>query len=110
MKSTLHLFRNVFSLACREPIVSDTDLKGENLEVLKERVLKGIDRSFGVEILSRGLIEAVAFPPAIPCPELVRECIARYDLVFETIGRDNGETLLAINREVISSIFKIPDY
>ncbi|GLJ21621.1 hypothetical protein SUGI_0402190 [Cryptomeria japonica] len=110
MKSTLHLFGNIFSLACIEPIVSDTDLKGENLEVLKERVFKGTDGSFGVEILSSGLIEVTAFPPAIPCSELVRECIARYDPISETIRRDNGETLLAINREVISSIFKLPDY
>lgn len=65
MKSTLHIFRNIFSLACTEPIVSDKNLKGENLEVLKERVFKGIDGSFGVEILSSGLIEAAAFPPAI---------------------------------------------
>lgn len=110
MKSTLHLFGNVFSLASTEPIVSDTDLKGENLEVLKERVFKGIDKSFGVEILSSSLIETTAFPPAIPCPVLIRECIDRYDPVSETIRRDNGETLLATNREVISSVFKIPDY
>lgn len=110
MKSTLHLFGNIFSLACTEPIISDTNLKGGNLEVLKERVFKGIDGSFGLEILSSGLVEATAFAPAIPCPELVRECIARYDPISETIKRDNGETLLAINREVISSIFKLPDY
>lgn len=65
MKSTLHLFGNVFSLSCTKPIVSDTDLKGENLEVLKERVFKGIDSSFGLKILSSGLVEAVAFPPTI---------------------------------------------
>ncbi|GLJ40667.1 hypothetical protein SUGI_0839700 [Cryptomeria japonica] len=110
MKSILHLFGNIFSLACTEPIVSDTYLKGENLEVLKERVFKGIDGSFGVEILGSGLIEAVAFPPAIPCPELVLECISRYDPISETIRRDNGETLLAINHRVISSIFRLPDY
>lgn len=110
MKSTLHLFGNVFSLVSTEAIVSDTDLKGENLEDLKERVFKGVDKSFCIEILSSGLLEAAAFPPAIPCPELVRECIARYDPVSETIKRDNGETLLAINREVIASVFKISDY
>lgn len=110
MKSTLHLFWNIFSLTCTKPIVSDTDLKGESLEVLKERVFKRIDGSFGVEILSSGLIETIAFPPTIPFPELVRECIARYDPISETIKRDNGETLLAINWEVISSIFKLLDY
>lgn len=97
MKFTLHLSRNIFSLACIEPIASDTDLKGEKLEVLKERVFKGIDCSFGLEILSSGLIEAATFPPAVPCPKLVRECIVRYDPIFEIIKRDNGETLLAIN-------------
>lgn len=110
MKSTLHLFKNIFSLDCIESIVSDTDLKGENLEALKERMFKGIEGYFHLEILSSGLIEASAFPPAIPCPKLVRECIARYDPISETIKRDNGETLLAINREVISSVFKLPDY
>lgn len=110
MKSILHLFKNVFSLAYTEPIVSDTDLKGENLEVLKEKVFKGINKSFGMEILSSGLIEAVTFPPSIPGLELIRECIARYDPVSETIRKDNGETLLSINCEVISSVFKIPDY
>lgn len=110
MKSTLHLFGNIFSLACTEPIVSDTDLKGENLEVLKERVFKGIDSSFVVKVLSSGLIEAATFPPAIPCPKLVRECIARYDPASKTIMRDNDETLLAINHEVISFVFKLPDY
>ncbi|XP_059064369.1 endonuclease 2-like [Cryptomeria japonica] len=51
-------------LACTEPIASDTDLKGENLEVLKERVFKAIDSSFGLEMLSSGLVEPAAFPPA----------------------------------------------
>ncbi|GLJ46408.1 hypothetical protein SUGI_0978030 [Cryptomeria japonica] len=64
-------------------------------------MFKGIEGSFGVGVLSSGIIEAAAFPPAIPCPELVRECIGRYDPVFKTIRRDNGETLLAINRELV---------
>lgn len=110
MKSTLHLFGNVFSMASTEAIVSDTDLKDENLEDLKERVFRGVDKSFCIEILSSGLLEAATFPLAVPCPELVRECNARYDPVSETIKRDNGETLLAINHEVISLVFKILDY
>lgn len=110
MKFTLHLFGNIFSLACTQPIVSDTDLKGENLEALKERTFKGIDGSFGLEILSSGLIKETTFPPAIPFLELVRECIARYDPISETIKRENGESLLAINKEVISFVFKLLDY
>lgn len=110
MKSTLHLFGNIFSLVCTEPIVSDTNLKGENLEALKERLFKEIDGSFSLEILSSGLIEVIAFPLAIPCPELVRECIASYDPIVKIIRRDNGETLHAINRKVISSIFRLLDY
>lgn len=73
-------------------------------------MIKGIEGSFGLEILNSGLIEVASFTPAILCPELVRECIACYDPISETIKRNNGETLLMINREVISFVFKFPDY
>ena len=72
MKSILHLFRNVSSLECKRPIVCDTNLEGVKVEKLQSNFLERADEiNVCMEVLTSGLIEAVAFPPALLSPELL---------------------------------------
>lgn len=59
-------------------------------------------------IVDSGLIEASVFPSTIQCPELVLECMNKYDTKHRCIRNANGGILLNVNRETIMVVFKIP--
>lgn len=57
-----------------------------------------------MEVLTSGLIEAVAFPPTIISPELLQLCIDHYDVKSKSIMSEYGTTILSISRETIASV------
>lgn len=61
------------------------------------------------KILDSGLVEAVSFPPVVLCPELVWECMNKYDHAQRCIKGENGEFFLKINWETIFVVMKIPE-
>lgn len=55
-----------------------------------------------------GLVEAVTFPMDVQAPELVRECIKRYNLETKQILLPDQSILLSINKALMQSAFGIP--
>jgi len=60
------------------------------------------------KIVDSGLVEAAAFPQSILCPELVQECINRYDPQNRCVKNANGDVLFSVNRQTLMSVMKIP--
>lgn len=60
-----------------------------------------------MEVLTSGIIEAVAFPPAFVNPELLQLYIDHYDVKSKSIVSWDGNTILPISRETISSILQL---
>ena len=60
-----------------------------------------------MEVLKSGLIKATAFPPTFVNPELLQLCIDHYDVKSKSIVSRDGNTILPISRETISSIFQL---
>ena len=58
-----------------------------------------------MEVLKSGLIEAATFPPAFISLELLQLYIDHYNVRSKSIVRKDGNTILSITRETISSIF-----
>ena len=58
-----------------------------------------------------GIVHAVAFPPTLPCPELIMECASQFDIVTKSIIFDERKRVLAnINRQVVEEVFQIPQH
>lgn len=89
------------------PEFGDTSLEQAGLEDFLERAKNPKDSPMMEKIVNGGLIEAAAFPTIVQCPELVLECINRYDLEHMCIRYTEGGVLLNINRETIMAIMKI---
>lgn len=108
MKSILHFFGNVSNLECKKPMIYDTNLEGVNVEKLQSNFLKSSNEVNGcMEVLTSGLIESVAFPPAFVNPKLLQLCIDHYDVKSKSIVSSNGNTILPISRETISSVLQL---
>ena len=60
-----------------------------------------------MEVLTSGLIEAAAFPPAFTSPELLQLCIDNYDLKRKSIVSEDGTTILSISRENITLVLHL---
>lgn len=60
-----------------------------------------------MEVLTSGLIDATAFPPAFVSPKLLQICIDHYDIKSKSIVSRDGTTILSISRETISSILQL---
>lgn len=108
VKSAFHLFGNAASLECVHLEFSDTALRDFDMGDLLERLKSQMSELFMTEIENSGLVEATAFPLAVACLELVRECINRFDIRHQCIRKDDGQVLLTVNRETIVSVFRIP--
>lgn len=90
------------------PELDDTSLAHANLGKFLERT-KNPEASSIMEIIVRsGLIEATAFPLVAPCPNLVVACMNRYDAENRCIRTSNGELLVGINRETVTTMMGIP--
>lgn len=86
----------------------DTFLPVLNLEEFYERACDSANTPLMQKILDSGLIEAAAFPPVVSCPELVLECMSRYDPVERCIRDVKGKSLLVISRQTIATVMRIP--
>ena len=62
-----------------------------------------------LEILTRDLIEAAAFPPALLTLKLLQPCIDQYDVRTKIILNKDGEPMISISRETISSNLCLPE-
>lgn len=76
---------------------------------MQQNLLEYVDESNGcIEILTSGLVEATTFPPALLRHELLQICIDHYDVRSKSIVNKDGEIVLSISRETISSILCLP--
>ena len=57
-----------------------------------------------MEILTSGLVEAVAFSPTLLCLELLQLYIDYNDVRSKSIINKDGEPMLSISRETIASV------
>ena len=108
MRSVLHFLGNVSSLECKKPVICDTNLEGTKVENLQAKFLEYASEANGcMEVLTSGLIEAAAFPPAFVSPELLQLCIDHYDVKRKSIVSEDGTTILSISRETISFVLHL---
>ena len=106
----MHFFGNVSSLECRKPVISDTNLEGVKLENLQANFLEYANETNGcMEVLTSGLIEAVAFPLALVSLELLQVCIDHYDVRSKSIVSKDGNTVLSISRDTIAFVLHFPE-
>lgn len=90
------------------PEMGDTSPVQANLTNFLERAKNPAQNSMMEKIVRSGLIEAVAFPVATPCLELVLECMNRYGVEQRCIRAINEEVLLKIDRETVMASMGIP--
>jgi len=108
MRSILHFFGNVSSLECKRPVIYDTNLEGVKLDNLQSNLLEYANEKNGcMKILTSGLIEAATFPPSLLSPKLLQMCIDHNDVRSRSILNNDGEIILSISRENISSILHL---
>lgn len=100
MRPTLPKLGHNYCLVSPLPKLGDTSLALVNLSDFLDRAKNLVQNSMMERIVKSGLVEAAAFPIA-PCPELVLECMNRYDVEHRCIRNVNGEVLLKIDRETI---------
>ena len=63
------------------------------------------------KIYKSGIVHAAAFPPTLPCPELVMECAYQFDIVTKSIIFYEGKRVLAnISRQVVKEVFNTPQH
>ena len=105
MKFVLHFFGNISSLECRRPILFDSSIEAVRVEKIKENFLDQVNKVNGCsKILMSGLLKVATFPHALLRHELLQLCIYHYDARTKSILNRNGELVLSIMRETISSI------
>ena len=60
-------------------------------------------------LVKSGVVHAAAFPPTLPCCELVLECASRFDVGTKSITFEDGKRVLAnISQPVVEEVFGIP--
>ena len=88
--------------------ISDTNIGTVNMVQLKDRLKEG-QSPMAKKIYKSGIIHAAAFPPTLPCSELVMECASRFDIVTKSIIFYEGKRVLAnISGQVVEEVFYIP--
>ena len=74
--------------------ISDTNINTVNMVKLKDRLKEG--RSpMAKNIYKSGIVHAAAYPPTLPCSELIMECASRLDIVTKSIIFYEGKRVLA---------------
>lgn len=91
------------------PEIRDTFLVNKSLPDIIEWAKNVQSGPIYQKLVSSGLLEAVAFPPAIECPELVVEYANRYDPNTRCIKKVSGEVLVRISRTSVSAALRVPD-
>ena len=63
------------------------------------------------KIYRSGIVHVAAFPPTLPCLELIMECASKFDIVTKSIIFDEGKRVLAnISGQVVEEVFQIPQH
>lgn len=88
--------------------MEDTSLVHADLGNFLERTKNPQAGSLMEKIVKSGLVEAVAFPLAAPCPDLVLDCMNIYESENRCIRTSDGEMLVHINRETVMATMGIP--
>lgn len=101
MRPTLPKFGRTSCLVSILLELSDTSLAQANLGDFLERDKNPGTGSMMEMIVRSGLIEAVSFPIAAPCLDLVITCMNRYHADSRCIRTISGELLVEINRETV---------
>lgn len=91
MRPTLPKLGCTSCLVSTLPELGDTSLAEVDLVNFLERARNPDGNSMMGKIVKSGLIEAATFPTAAPCPELVLECINKYDADNRCIRTNSGE-------------------
>ena len=90
--------------------VGDTKIDTVNMIQMRDR-LKEEQSSMTKKIYKSEIVHVAAFPPTLPCLELVMECASWFDIVTKSIIFDEGKRVLAnINGQVVEEIFNIPQH
>lgn len=84
-------------LVCTLPKLGDTFLPLVDLDEFHERERNPTGSPLMQRIIDSGLVEATTFPSVVSCPELVLECMNRYDLVERCVRSADGEVFLRVN-------------
>ena len=90
------------------PEIQDTFLANRNPSEIIERARNTPSSPIYQRLVESGLIEAIAFPAAIPYPECVLECANHFDPVSGCVKKTSGEVVVKINRINVNSALRIP--
>lgn len=90
------------------PNIRDTFLVNKSLPDIIERAKNPQSGPIYQRLANSGLLEATAFPAAIPYPELILECANHYDPISRCIRKVSGEVIVKIGRVSVYSAFRIP--
>ena len=75
---------------------------------VKDRLKEG-QSPLANRIYKSGIVHVVALPPTFLCPELIMECVSRFDLNCKFIIFDERKRVLAnIGGQAIEEAFNIP--
>ena len=108
MRTVFHFLGDTSRLECKKLVICDTNLQGVKIENLQAKFLEYSSETNGcMEVLSSGLIEAVAFPPSFVSPELLQLSIDHYDVRSKSILSEDGTTVLSILRETVASVLHL---
>lgn len=103
-KTWLHImFSEYTSKATR-----DTSLAQAGLVNFLERARNPDGNSMMRKIVKSEFIEASTFPTTSPFPQLVLECMNKYDTNNRCIRTNSGEVLVKIDRETMMAAMGIP--
>lgn len=88
--------------------LTDTSFKFYDLGDLHKRLNSQPIHPITQKLKESGLVEVVGFLMVVHAPELVRECIKRYDLEMKQILFPDQSILISINKALMQSAFDIP--
>ncbi|WP_233109408.1 hypothetical protein, partial [[Clostridium] innocuum] len=67
--------------------VGDTNIGTIDMIQLRDR-LRDSQSSIAKKIYKSGVVHAAAFPPTLPCPELIMECASRLNIQSKSVMMD----------------------
>ena len=90
--------------------VYNSNIGTTNMIQLRNRLKEG-QSSMAKKIYKSGIVHAAAFPPSLPCPELIMECASWFDIVTKSIIFDEGKRVLAnISGQMVEEVFNITQH
>jgi len=95
-------------LVSRWTNVGDTNMGNSSLEDIKSVLEEPNEGSLARAIMRSGTIEAACFPPALPCPEMIIECVKKYEVDTRQIIAKDGTILAYLQTEAVEETFNIP--